>query len=113
MAPPDLYLQSKKEDAPNYVLDIFAPGTYTWLLRKRIRQYQDHAEQDEYRIPDVLFVAQNASTEKRLFKLTYENYEDFGFLLTQQELLLNSTDGRVWIDMENSEEDKIVQIALK
>lgn len=112
MAPPDLYLQSKKEDMPNYVLDIFAPGTYTWLLRKRIRQYQDYAGQDEYRIPDVLFVAQNQSTENRLFKLTYENYEEFRFLLTQQEILLNSRDGKVWIDMEEAEEDEVVRTRL-
>lgn len=112
MAPPDLYLQSKKDDAPNYVLDILAPGTFTWLLRKRIRQYQDYAGQDEYRIPDVLFVAQNASTEKRLFKQTYENYEEFRFLLTQQEILLNSRDGKVWIDMEEAEEDEIARTGL-
>lgn len=112
MAPPDLYLQSKKNGVPNYVLDIFVPGTFTWLLRKRIRQYQDYAGQDEYRVPDVLFVAQNQSTLSRLFKLTYENYEDFRFLLTQQESLLESKDGKVWVDMENSEEDEMVKIGL-
>ena len=109
---PLLFLRNKSADKPDYVLDYFPAGTFSWLLTKRVRQYQYASEDSEYRTPDVLFVAGNASTEKRLFKLTYENYNDFRFLLTQQDLLLNNKDGSVWIDMEEAEEDEIVRVGL-
>lgn len=111
--PPELLLENESDNEPDYVLDIFAPGTFSWLLRKRINQHKDaEDERGEYSYPHVLLVAQNESTQKRLFKMTYENYSDFSFYLTQQDDLLNSTDGKVWIDMEESEEDEFVLVGL-
>ena len=113
---PELYLVRRdNSDKPSYMLDIFAPGTFTWLLRKRISQHQDLSEEDSefYAVyPNVLLIAQNESTERRLFKLTYENYYDLNFYLTQQDILLNSKDGEVWIDMSGAEEDEIIRVAL-
>lgn len=110
---PELFLERKgNSDKPDYVLDIFEAGTFTWILRKRIRQHEDYADESNYRYPNVLFVAGNQSTEHRLFKLTYENYADFDYLITQQELLLDSEDGTVWIDVKESEEDEIVRVRL-
>lgn len=111
---PELFLQRKgSSDKPSYVLDIFEAGTFTWILRKRITQHEDYAEDSEYLYPNVLFVAGNQSTENRLFKLTYENYADFDYFTTQQELLLDSEDGKVWIDVGRSEEDVLVRAALE
>ncbi len=77
-----------------------------------MRQHEDYAYESAYLYPNVLFVAQNQSTENRLFKLTYENYADFDYFITQEEQLLNSEDGKVWIDMENSEEDEVIRVKL-
>lgn len=110
---PELFLKRKGNSGkPDYILDIFEAGTPTWLLRKRIRQHEEHAKESTYLYPNVLFIARNRSTENRLFRLTYENYEDFNYFITQQDDLLNSTDGKVWIDMEESEADEIVRSAL-
>lgn len=109
---PILFLRDKSPDKPDYFIDYFPAGTFSWLLRRRIRQYQDISDEGNYRAPDVLFVAGNVSTEKRLFKLTYENYNDFRFLLTQESLLFNSWSGTVWIDVEQTEEDDIIRVGL-
>ncbi len=110
---PELFLERKgSSDKPSYVLDKFEAGTFTWILRKRMRQHEEYAEGSEYLYPDVLFVAGNQSTENSLFKLTYENYADFDYLITQQDLLLASEDGKVWIDMKESEEDELVRAGL-
>jgi hypothetical protein len=109
---PELYLQAKSEQKPDYVLDIFTPGTYSWLLRKRIRQHQEAADESEYRYPNVLLMAQNESTERRLFRMTYETYDDFKFFLTQQDLLLSIQDGKAWIDMEETDDEEIVRVKL-
>jgi len=111
--PPELFLEQKgSSDKPGYVLDIFEVGTPTWLLRKRIIQYEDYEYGSEYPYSNVLFVAPNQSTENRLFKLTYNNYADFGYFITQQNQLLDSEDGTVWIDMRSSEVDEVVRIGL-
>lgn len=113
--PPDLYLASRSdaEDAPDYVLDVFKPQTLMWILKKRLRQYQvDSEEKDDEISPNVLLVAQNNSTEKRLFKLTEDAMQDFKFYITTQERLLSSKDGEVWIDVDESYEDELVRIQL-
>lgn len=110
---PELFLKRKENsDKPSYVLDIFEAGTFTLILRKRIRQLDDYAYDRNYLYPNVLFVAGNQSTENRLFKLTYENYADFDYFITQQELLFASEDGEVWIDMKDAEEDEIIRTGL-
>ncbi len=111
---PELFLKRKgSSDKPDYVLDVFEAGTPSWLLRKRIRQHEEYANESTYLYPNVLFVAGNQSTENRLFKRTYDKYEDFDYLITQQELLLDSENGKVWIDMKNSEEDEILRTGLE
>lgn len=110
---PELFLQRKrKSDKPDYVLDVFEAGTPTWLLRKRITQHEDYANDSTYQYPNVLFVAGNQNTENRLFKLTYENYADFDYFITQQDTLLDSEEGKVWIDVKNSEEDEVIRVNL-
>lgn len=85
--------------------------TFSWLLKRRIRQYCDFEDDSEYESNNVLFIAQNKSTEERLYKLTEDNYWDFEFYITQQDLLLSSKDGKVWIDPGESD-DEYVRIKL-
>jgi hypothetical protein len=110
---PELYLERRgSSDKSSYVLDIFAPGTYTWLLIKRLRQHQELSEEHGETYPNILLLAQNPSTEKRLFRQVQSAIQDFEFLITQQDLLLNSNDGKVWIDVDESDEDKFVRVGL-
>ncbi|MCA9348428.1 hypothetical protein KC867_03395, partial [Candidatus Saccharibacteria bacterium] len=105
-----LALQGKSQK-PDYILDIFPAGTMTWLLRKRLRQHQEAEEESDYIYPNVLLVASNASTERRLFKQVESAIQDFEFYITQEELLL-SGDRNVWIDLMESDEDEFVRRPL-
>jgi hypothetical protein len=109
---PDLQLVAKEPDKPGYLLDIFPAGTMTWLLRKRLRQHQEFAEDSEYQYPDVLLIAGNVHTEKRLFKLVENALQDFEFQVTQQTLLLDENDGKIWIDLDESDEDTLDRVGL-
>jgi predicted transcriptional regulator len=110
---PELWLQRQgKSQKPDYILDIFPASTMTWLLRKRLRQHQDFADEYEYLYPNVLLVAGNTSTEKRLFRQVESAIQDFEFYITQQEMLL-SGDKQIWIDLEGSCEDEIERVQLR
>lgn len=113
---PELYLaRNGKSQKPDYILDIFPAFSPSWLLKKRLRQHQELSEEEsDYfaNYPSVLLVAQNPSTEKRLFRMLESAMQDFDFLITQQDLLLNSNDGKVWIDLYESDEEEFVRIGL-
>lgn len=109
---PELCLQRRSESQkPDYVLDIFPAGTMTWLLRKRLRQHQEFAEEDEYLYPNVLLVAGNPNTERRLFKQVESAIQDFELYITQQELLL-SGDKKIWVEVTESDEDELARVSL-
>lgn len=108
---PELYLHRRgRSQKPDYILDIFPAGTMTWLLRKRLRQHQDYADDSEYLYPNVLLVAGNMSTEKRLFKQVESAMQDFEFFVTQQAMLLGENDGKIWIDIDESDENEFGRI---
>ena len=110
--PPELWLQRKgKSQKPDYILDLFPAGTMTWLLRKRLRQHQEFAEEYEYLYPNLLLVAGNPNTEKRLFRQVESAIQDFEFYITQQEMLLVG-EKKIWIDLMESDEDELVRINL-
>jgi len=113
--PPELWLERKQADSDDldYVLDIFPAFTLSWLLRRRLRQYQDFEDDSEYESTHVLLVAQNESTERRLFKMTQDAMQDFDFYITQQDFLLNSEDEDIWIDLMESDEDEFVRIPIE
>jgi hypothetical protein len=94
------------------MLDIFPAGTMTWLLRKRLRQHQDFADESEYQYPDILCLAGNVNTERRLFRQVESTIQDFDFHITQQEFLLGENDGKIWIDLYESDEDEFVRAKL-
>ncbi len=111
---PELWLERKQAVSGelDYVLDIFPAFTPSWLLRRRLRQYQDFEDDSEYESSHVLLVAQNESTERRLFKLAENTIQDFEFYITQQDLLLNSKDEAIWIDLMESDEDEFVRTSI-
>jgi predicted transcriptional regulator len=111
--PPELWLQRQgKSQKPDYILDIFPAGTMTWLLRKRLRQHQEFAEEYEYFYPNVLLVTGNPNTEKRIFKQVESAIQDFEFYITQQVMLIGH-DKEIWIDVVESDEDGFVRKDLR
>jgi hypothetical protein len=111
--PPELWLQRQgKSQKLDYILDIFPAGTMTWLLRKRLRQHQEFAEEYEYLYPSVLLVAGNPNTEKRTFRLVETAIQDFEFYITQQEMLFSSNK-KIWVDVIESDEDEFVRKDLR
>jgi len=117
---PDLYLSRKKAKEGqklDYTLDIFEPNLPTWILRKRLRDYQEHcheAELDDNDYPDVLLVASNDSTERRLHKQFKYSMQDFEFYVTTLERLLepNNIHKPIWKDDMFDEEDEEGQLEL-
>ena len=83
----------------------------TWLLRKRLRQHQEFFEEYEYPYPNVLLVAGNASTERRLFKQVECAIQDFEFYITEEELLL-SGNKKIWVYLMESDEVDFARVSL-
>jgi predicted transcriptional regulator len=118
---PDLYLNRKKAKDGHkfdYTLDIFEPNLPTWILRKRLRDYQEHcyeAELDESNYPNVLLVAGNDSTERRLHKQFKYSMQDFEFYVTTLERLLNPDNIHkpIWKDDVFDEEDEDEEVELR
>lgn len=110
---PELWLQRQgNSQKPDYILDIFPVGTMTWLLHKRLRQHQEFAEEYEYQYPNVLLVAGNPSTERRLFKQVESAIQDFEFYIAQEELLLKG-DKKIWVDVMGTSEDDLIRSSLQ
>jgi DNA-binding PadR family transcriptional regulator len=111
---PDLYLGRKKPKDGHkfdYTLDIFEPNLPTWVLRKRLRGYQEHcyeAELDDGEYPNVLLVASNDSTERRLHKQFKYSMQDFEFYVTTLERLLapENIHKPIWKDDMWDEDDE-------
>ena len=112
-AMPDLYLEPRgnTSDKPEYVVDIIEAGTFSWLLRKRIQGHEQNDYEWEYKYPNVMLIAGNVNTERRLFKMTWENWNDFAFYVTQFGMLLGN-EQEIWIDMDESSEDEILRTGL-
>ena len=123
---PDLYLNRKETRATtgnksasqneedqefDYTLDIFEPNLPTWVLRRRLRAYQDHcdeAELDDGEYPNVLLVASNDSTERRLQRLIENSVLDFESYATTLERLLDpeNVHRHVWRDVFAEEDEE-------
>ena len=105
-----LWLRRKKwrEDKPySYLLEFVDEGTYSWILRKRIQAHENfYDEWDENIYPYVLFVAGNASTERRIQRILENSFADFEFYTTTTERL--ATDSiKIWRQVfEDDENDK-------
>lgn len=109
---PLLKLENENENMPDYILDCIEAFTPSWRIRKRIEQHEKKAEECDYIYPNVLFIAGNESTERRLFKLTAERYQDFDYSVTQLNMLMSSKDGQIWIDEDESDDDEFIRKTL-
>lgn len=105
---PDLYLQRKnrEQDKPNaYLIEFIEAGTFSWILRNRIRTHQDWSDEDYWKqYPYVLFICGNDSTEHRIQRMLENNFSDFEFYTTTTERLATSTT-KVWRQVFEDDED--------
>jgi hypothetical protein len=116
---PDLYIrkESKKDgqDA-HYQLERIEAGTFTWILRKRINAHQewfdenneeDWGFEDDY--PTLLLLCGNASTEKRIHRLTDDSMMDFETRTTTRERL-ESGKQKVWLRYYDEDEMEFIEL---
>ena len=100
---PDLYLRRIKleEDKQrDYMLDVFEPSLPFWVIKKRLRLYQNHAEESELdKYPYLLLVAPNDRIEQRIQGIMENMYDDFEVYTTTTGRILdpeNATNPKVW-----------------
>jgi len=117
---PVLFVRGKTDTIPSYVVDIIPAGLLTWIIRRRITQHEEFAEDSEQNYPHVLFIAGNNNTEKRIVKLTEERYNDFSFYTTTMERMLHGDTRELWWDPEeflglddDDEEPKRIHLPLR
>lgn len=94
---PWLLLVPDAEDAPELFMEYIPAGEQSWIIRKRINQHIDYADEEaEYRYPYLLLVAGNDNTEKRIVKLSTDLIWD-SELFTTTEARLLSGDKNIWL----------------
>ena len=84
------------EDAPELFMEYIPAGEQSWIIRKRINQHIDYADESEYRYPYLLLVAGNDNTEKRIVKLSTDLIWDSELFTTTEERLL-SGNKNIWL----------------
>jgi hypothetical protein len=113
---PDLYLSRKGEVEENeqldYTLDIFDTNTPFWVLKKRLRAYQNHCDEveleDGQNYPYALLVPHSELREKVLLELIENMLQDFELYTTTIDRLLNPDNAKrpIWKDVFEQEEHK-------
>lgn len=104
--PPYAKLQGMTDAIPDYLIEYFPAFHQSWKIRKRINQHIDYAdEHDDYTYPHLLLVAGNASTEKRIARMTQETYTDFEIFATTQERILTEKPN-IWLAPVDFDEDE-------
>jgi len=110
---PDLYLERKRTKAGkpfDYTLDIFEASTPFFVLKKRLRAYQDHC--DEAMLPDetypyVLIAVANERTEQRLLRFIESAILGFEAYTTTTERILDwdKLNPAIWKDIFEEDEN--------
>jgi hypothetical protein len=111
-----IYLDEDSWDV-EYFLDVFEESQPFFVRVRRIKKYLDYAKSGEWegeRLPTVLMVCENNSTQKRLRKriaweLRESEEEELLFATTtMQQLLETDNNGAVWlpIDLFGDDEDE-------
>lgn len=107
--PPYAKLAAKRDTTPDYFMEYFPAFHSSWNIRKRLNQHIDYAdEHGECTYPHLLLVCGNASTEKRVIRMTEEMYTEFEVFTTTQERLL-SGDKEVWLKPDEVDWDEEVE----
>ena len=100
---PLLRVVPKNRTAPEFLVDFIPALTPSWLIRKRIRQHENFADNENAKLyPHVLFITGNTSTERRIVNFTQELYNDFKIFTTTLDLLTDSPSPNIWQDPEES-----------
>ncbi len=94
---PWLLFVPDNEDAPELFMEYIPAGEQSWIIRKRINQHIDYADEEaDYRYPYLLVVAGNDNTEKRIVKLSADLIWD-SVLYTTTEVRLLSGEKDIWL----------------
>jgi len=101
---PHLLLEGTSKTIPDYFIEIFPALTASWKIRRRVNQHMEAADESKHIYPHLLLVASNASTERRIAKMTADLYADFAVYTTTTEWLF-SGDRRIWQNTEDYDED--------
>ncbi len=109
---PDLYLRRKKSKQGtrfDYQLDIFDPNLPFWVIKKRLRAYENHSDEAELdqgeTYPYILFVCPTERLEQRIQALLENFYSDFEVYTTTSERILSpgSNSSAVWREVFEEE----------
>jgi len=101
---PHLKLEGKTNKIPDYLVEVFPAFTMSWRIRKRINMHCDAANESEYTYPHLLIIAGNASTEKRLIRMTADLYAGFDIFTTTLDRLM-SGEKMIWLRPEDVDLD--------
>jgi len=102
---PHLLIAGKTDTIPDYLIEFFPAGTMSWRIRRRINQHNDAADESEYKYPNLLLIAGNINTEKRIIRMTADMYSDFEVFTTTLDRLM-SGEKKVWLKPEEVDWDE-------
>lgn len=102
--PPYAKLEGVTDAVPDYLIEYFPDFHPTWKIRKRINQHIEFADDYGYIYPHLLLICGNASTEKRVVRMTQDTYTDFEIFVTTQERILNGK-SKIWLNPIDFDED--------
>lgn len=98
-------LSGKTDLIPDYIIE-YIPALYpSWLLRRRINQHLEFADEYEYTYPHLLLIAGNDSTHQRIVRMSEELYADFEVFTTTSERLLSGKK-KIWLKPDDIYEDE-------
>lgn len=113
---PYLMLEGIEKLTPDYLVEIIPAQTMTWKLKKRINQHIQAADDKDYVYSNLLLIAGNSSTERRLVRLSHDLYADFEIFITTTDRI-SEKDKKIWLipsetDFDDNEEQKRIGLPL-
>ncbi len=103
--PPYAKLEGVTDAVPDYLIEFFPALHQSWKIQKRLNQHIECADDYEYTYPHLLLICGNASTEKRVIRMTEELYIDFAVFTTAQERVLDGGK-KIWLNPEEVDWDE-------
>jgi hypothetical protein len=93
---PHLKLEGTTDKIPDYLVEVFPAGTMSWRIRKRINMHSETDNESDYIYPNLLLIAGNVSTEKRIIKMATDLYAEFDIFTTTLNRLI-SGEKKIWL----------------
>jgi len=109
---PTLHLKFEGANStiPDYFVELFPAFTLSWRIRKRINQHIEAADEVEYKYPNLLLIAGNKSTERRIIRMTADTYASFDVFTTTLDRLM-SGEKNIWLRPEEVDRDEISEFS--